>query len=71
MKKLLLFGSFFLLSFVTGLFGIMRNAQADGYSYTVSVICNDGGKIECTGDTLCTRSSSQGWVCCDGVYTYC
>lgn len=70
MKKLMLFGSFFLISFFTALVGNKSDVQADSYSCTVTVNCV-GGSISCTGEETCSRSYLKGWVSCDGNVTNC
>ena len=44
------------------------SSTTSGYSCSVSLNCGDG-TISCTGTSLCTRGN--GWVACDGNYTYC
>ncbi len=63
MKKLLVFGSFFLVSFVTGLVGL-QNADADTYG-------GDGYAISCTSATSCVDNYSTGKDPVDPSTTVC
>jgi len=81
MKKSLL-KNLIALSFALGaLVFIAGNLYADetetgeldppaGYSCSVSVICDDGGSVSCTGVEKCERWSPF-WVRCDGIETRC
>jgi len=40
-----------------------------GYSCTVHVNCSNGGWVECTGTTSCSKTSTS--VTCDGKETMC
>lgn len=60
MKKLLLFGSFFIISFVTALVGESSGVQADSYTCQGSKDCPEGYISDYIGSHLfcCIKESS-------------
>jgi hypothetical protein len=48
---------------------VSPSTYADGYSCKVHTDCSNGGWVECTGSSACSKTASS--VTCDGKTTLC